>query len=74
MFDFHKLGLPGSRTIKANPKYAQILSDSLTDCTKLIKIDRFPLKPGCIWEIELYLISKFLKQTYMTSIFIPSYA
>ena len=32
------------------------------------KIDRFPLKPGCIWEIELYLIKKKLKKTYMTSI------
>ena len=23
----------------------------------------FPLKPGCIWEIELYLISNFLKKS-----------
>ena len=36
LFDFHKLGLSGSRIISANSKYVQILSDSHTDFIKLI--------------------------------------
>ena len=30
----------------------------------------FPLKPGCIWEIIIYLISKFIKQKMIGHFFI----
>ena len=47
--------------IKSNFKIPK-KADSYTDCTRSIKIYRFTLKPGCIWEIGLYFISKFLKK------------